>query len=417
MPRVTTRSVARRTNQRRSTWRRLAVGALSSVARHGAYTLGRYTGNAIRNYAGNAIRNWQNHRNIATGRSRPAQAPPSSGNGGHRSRFTDMNVDDLTNDRFSLVINKRRLRRASRAKIKFQETFQAIVTNSEGAAGATELRYHFHQDSFTFQNTARNSKTGQATPYFDMIMNAKTTGNAAGPVGTAAQSIAQSLNIESGRCELTFGNLENSSCTVWIYFFLCKRSTTLSPYESWVDDLSDRGYGLTTDVPTVTTDTTWGAGSVTQSFLGSFPNTPNVKRNWKLLKVRKFNLDGGQSHTINYYLKMNKRVDKDYVDPTQTNTPKFIAGLTIAPLVICRGSMVGINDTGASTTASEVTFSPCKLGVVGIRKYTFSTLPEPPTYPLELANYGIVAGTSHVYGPKIINDEDALADLVKVQVS
>jgi hypothetical protein len=76
--------------------------------------------------------------------------------------------------------------------------------------------------------------------------------------------------------------------------------------------------------------------------------------------------------------------------------------------------MVGINDTGASTTANEVTFAPCKIGVIGIRKYTFSTIPEPPTYPLEIANYGIVAGTSHVYGPKIINDEDALADLVKV---
>jgi hypothetical protein len=75
--------------------------------------------------------------------------------------------------------------------------------------------------------------------------------------------------------------------------------------------LSDRGYGLTTDVPTVTSDTTWGAGSVTQSFVGSFPNTPNVKRNWKLLKCKKFTLDGGQSHTLNYYIRMNKRVDKD----------------------------------------------------------------------------------------------------------
>lgn len=408
MARPHTRAVTRSvTNRRRVTWRGLASRLASNTARQAAFSLGRATGNALRS--------WQNHRNLTNARSQIRQAPPSGGTGGHRGRFSDMNVTDLTNDKFTMVVNKRRLKRASKTKLKLQETFQQLLVGSEGAHAMDELRVHFHAASFTAPTTSRNSKTSQSVTYFDMNPNSTTTGVSVGPFsGAVAQSMAQSINIETGRCELTFGNLENSSTTVWVYFFLCKKNTNNSPANSWNDDLDERDYALPVDVPTVTSDTTWATGGVTPAFIGTFPTTPNIKRNWKLLKVRKFNLDGGQSHTINYFLKMNKRVDKDYVSTLNSNAANYIAGLSIVPLVIARGSMVGINDTGASTTANEVTFAPVKLGIIGLRKYTFSALPEPPTYPLDVGCYGIVAGTTHVYGPKLINDEDASANVVVV---
>lgn len=326
---------------------------------------------------------------------------------------------DMSKERFKLVLSKRPVSKRSKQKLKYEEIWQGVASGNEGSQLVTEARYHQHINAFCTTSTVRNNLTTQGFSLGDLLPNQKITGNnAASIAGYAAgqASTMPSYNLESAKCTMEIANLENASCTVWVYFMLAKRNSTDSPSVLWDAQLNTEAVGTSVDVPTVTTDNTWAVGQVTKTFLNQSPlANSQVRKFFKCMKVCKFELDGGQTHVLNYDLIINKIIDMYYMNNLYTSLIKFVGGLSIVPLVVARGSLVGISDTPASTTASEVTTAPTKLGIICTRRYVLSERTEPPAKPATLASYGVVSSAgSHVFGPSLIDDEDKLAGIIKV---
>jgi len=336
-----------------------------------------------------------------------------------RSKTVRYGNDDKTTEKFRLVLNKRPVAKRTKQKLRYEEVWQNVSSANEGSQFIVEARYHHHIDAFCNATTVRNSTTGQGFILGDMLPNQKITGNNnASIAGLAAgsTSVFPSYNLERATCTMDIVNMENAGATVWVYFLLCTRNSESTPSALWDAQLNSEAIGTSTDVPTLTTDATWSIGQVTKTFLNQSPmSNSQVRRFFKVMKVCKFDLDGGETHTLQYDLIINKRIDMYYLNLLNSQGVKFVQGLSIVPLVIAKGSLVGINDTGASTTASEVTTAPTKLGMMCTRKFILSERSEPPPKPATLACYGTVSsGSAHVYGPSLINDEDANAGIIKV---
>lgn len=332
----------------------------------------------------------------------------SSSFGGH---------NDQKSTRFYLKLGKYPIKNAATGKLIFTETYQEVITGIEGRQTATESRVYLTSKSFVSTVTTRNDRLAQAVAYFNLDANQFSTGQTAGPLSAAVvSSTERKLNIHSVWTDMNFTNMQSSAVTIYCYFFLAKRDTQYSPLDYWIADCDNLDYGLPNSIyPTATTTGTWQASGTNATALFTYPNTSNVKRFYRPLKVCKMELDGGSSHRLKFSTIINKVVRWSEMNYMNNNGNTYVRGMSIVPLVICQGSPVGINDTGASTTASEVTISAPKVGISMARTYKFSTPRDVVQTPVKFNLAGMVSTTgSHVYGPKIIDDEDLAASIQRV---
>ncbi|UYD39084.1 MAG: capsid protein [Wigfec virus K19_432] len=332
----------------------------------------------------------------------------SSSFGGH---------NDQTSTKFRLKLGRYPIRNAAKAKLIFTENWQNVITGIEGRQVTTEARVYMASQSFTSTSTTRNDRFRQTPAYFDLDANQFNTGQVVGPLSSGIEiSQERQFNIHSVWTDMNFTNMQSSAATVYCYFFLAKRDTNKSPLEFWNQDCGSLDYSVSANIyPTATTSTTWQTAGTNATTLFTYPNTPNVKRNYRLLRVTKMQLDGGASHRLKFATIVNRvvRYSEMFISADAGNT--YVGGLTIVPLIICQGSPVGINDSAGATTASELTISAPKVGISLARTYKFSTPKDVVQTPVKFVLSGMVSTTgAHVYGPKLIDDEDQLADVKRV---
>lgn len=332
----------------------------------------------------------------------------SSSFGGH---------NDQTSTKFSLKLGRYPIRNAAKGKLIFTENWQNVVTGTEGRQNVSEARVYMTSQSFTNTSTIRNDRFSQTPAYFNLDANQFNTGQAVGPLSSGIEiSQERQLNIHSVWSDMNFTNMQSSAATVYCYFFLAKRDTNKSPLEWWTTDCGSLDYSVSANIyATATTSTTWQTAGTNATTLFTYPNTPNVKRNYRVLRVTKMQLDGGASHRLKFSTIVNKvvRYSEMFLSADAGNT--YVGGLSIVPLIICQGSPVGINDSAGATTASEITISAPKVGISLARTYKFSTPKDVVQTPVKFVLSGMVSTTgAHVYGPKLIDDEDQLANVQRV---
>jgi len=363
-----------------------------------AYDVGKKLGTRLK-YRGNGSKT-QTKRKYSRGSRMPR--------GGH---------NDQTSSSFTLVIRKQPLKNCSNSRFKLVETYQQIIQGVEGRQAVDTSRYMGASTPFVSSSgTTANVRTASPTAYFNLNGNQLSTGQVSGPFssGTTTSQI-QYMNVHTCFSDMNVTNLQSAAVTVYVYFMKAKHTTGLDPLEWWDRDLDNLDYGQPANIArAVTTNTTWQLGGTRSTSLGNYPNTPGLLKQYTVMRVKKLELDGGASHRIRFNTIYNRRVDRqDFQRLTDQNTP-YVGGFTIIPLIICKGSPVGINDTAASTTASEMTTSTTKVGVTLSRHWTFSTLKEPPQLPCKFTIQGLVAGTTHVFGPSLIDDEDQATTVKRV---
>lgn len=390
------------------------VGLRNALVRYGTYKAGQLAGAGLRYVAKRAARGFvRTVKNRFRGRTRTR----NNRYRGPTTRFA-YGHNDQSIKKFKLFLGRaKKCRRSRYGTIKIINTTNAIVTANEGAQAYGTLKCMNSIGQIIDKTTSRNNRYLDATAWMDMLPNnANSTQGGLSYISDSTKSTISYLNIENAHSTMQVVNMENASCTVWVYFFLCINNTRFNPTDIWANDLFDDAQGKSPSVVTTTTANTWATGRVDPSFLGQYPNTRNIKKYYKLLTCQKFLLDGGGSKRLEYDTIINKTVnDEELQDAYQSSSQYFYKNLTVVPVIVAQGAPVGINDTAASTIASEVTTAPLKIGIVQQDKIRISCPPEPSPFPIQAANYGIVtSGSPHVYGPRIINDEDALASIIRV---
>lgn len=323
--------------------------------------------------------------------------------------------NDQRSSKFKLIVAKRYLKNAAQSKLVLTETWQTVQTGIEGRQMAFTCRAYCTSSSFVSTTLARNDQISQNPRYFDLDANQFSTGQTTGPLSAAiVTSLDRRLNVHSCWTDMNMTNLENTSCTAYVYFFMCKRDTEYSPLDLWITDCNNLDYSVPINWPTLTTDSNWSATGTSPQTLGTYPTTPNIKKHYKLMKVRKLELDGGSSHRLKFPILYNRSVLYSDMNNAHNAGIRFIKNLSIVPVVIVQGSPVGISDTPGATTSTEMTTSAPKIGITISRTLKFSPPKEGPQVPVKFNMPGLVSRVgTHVYGPKIIDDNDALADVLK----
>lgn len=102
------------------------------------------------------------------------------------------------------------------------------------------------------------------------------------------------------------------------------------------------------------------------------------KQKWHILKSYRIVLQPGDAHKISGSLSWNKTFARAQLntDPAVT----FLGGITVVPLMICNGSVVGLAGPAVGSPpvipdATEVTYGPTKIGYIQDLEYHFKALP------------------------------------------
>ena len=126
-----------------------------------------------------------------------------------------------------------------------------------------------------------------------------------------------------------FVNLENVDVTCWLYFFLATKNQANDPIYLMDQDLSVMA--LSNGSPsyaTSTTSTDWSKGKVDHTQPGIFPNTPMVKKKFRAICCKKFVLQAGAHHELDYELAVNTVITKHYMAQLYATGNKYAAGIT-----------------------------------------------------------------------------------------
>lgn len=390
-------------NYRRRTRYGQAVGASGRVTSTAYNRSGRYTGR----YSKLRFRSGRYSRRSKYGWRRKK----SSSFGGH---------NDQTSTKFKLVLGRYPIRNAAKGKLIYHENYQTVIQGIEGRQSAYELRHMLTAKSFVAESVVRNDRVSQTPAYFDLDANQYATGAVSGPLySTIPQqvtSLMRRLNVHSCWTDMNITNMQNSAATVYVFFFLAKSDSQFGPWDYWNADCNMLDYFQSPNqYSTTTADPNWDCMGTRPDTLFTYPNTLRVKRYFKTLKVCKMELDGGASHRLKFQTVINRVIAYSEAEIQNSANNQWMRGLTVTPLVIVQGSPVGVNDEPGATTASEITTSAPKIGVTMSRTYKFSTPKDVIQTPVKFLVSGLVSYTgSHVYGPKLIDDEDSVADVVKV---
>jgi len=235
-----------------------------------------------------------------------------------------------------------------------------------------------------------------------------------GPMSTTGPMDPDKLGFIGFDDHMSLINLENIATDVQIIWMMCKMSSNNSPIQAWSNALLEEGF---TQVP-ATFQSTLGVlpvlgGQPTYQAYGTHPyELKTFKKWWKIIGSNSVTLQPGDQVNYSRFVAVNRIVSKRFISDQNT---AYIANLTVVPLLIIRGSLVGVCVPDATVPVgpkpvSEVTYGTTKIGYLSNREYKFAALGQPrfqtnrvyqgelinsiPTQPLRIINDVDVVGSS-----------------------
>lgn len=234
------------------------------------------------------------------------------------------------------------------------------------------------------------------------------TGPAPSPLANYEYGV-EKVRITAGCVSMT-----NFPQEVELFYFLCKKDTDNNPQTVWGNVLAARGSMMATAAQaTLTTGATATGGALELGMYDQPPPThyKEFRNIWKTVFHEKFVLQPGDTRKFVVDVHVNKKIFCENLTSERTRT--FLAGYSIVPYGIMRGSLVGIKDS----SSVEVTFGKCEVGFYQQNDYTFRSIKQSAlsqTYEFP----AMVSGPTHTglaqtaVPESIVNDVDAF-DSVK----
>lgn len=216
------------------------------------------------------------------------------------------------------------------------------------------------------------------------------------------------IHVASANYRLDLLNMSNIPADVEILYLVSNRDQAQSPTAAWNLCIEEEQLNQVTPVAAATDSTfTGGVGFRQQDNVGNHPmQYANFKKYWKVIGQYKVVLQPGNQHSmksrIHWHKTFTRKVLNAY-DPDIT----YLKGISVMPMIIANGGLVGIISEAASTNPSkEVVNGPVKLGWKQELEYIFKALPV-QRLKTQRVFEGLMEPTiPSVYTLKIIDDQD-----------
>lgn len=190
---------------------------------------------------------------------------------------------------------------------------------------------------------------------------------------------------------------------VKVYWMTPVFDTNVNPIDTWVglNDSKRLGQGPQAVASTLATPTAT-AGFATVNDIDSNPfHHREFKKHWRALKANHIILQAGEQVDMKIKFDYEKIVNRETL--AIRNTP-YLAGLTIIPIIITYGGLIGISPDLPSK-CSEVGHGAPKVGTVMNQLFTFGALPQSRISSARTYD-GMIAGSTEII--KTIDDDDAV---------
>lgn len=213
--------------------------------------------------------------------------------------------------------------------------------------------------------------------------------------------------IKSVRHQCEMLSMTNYPQSVKLYYLTPKYDTNVNPIDFWSNLLIQKKNGQAAagstgdpNVPTVT------SGSADGSAVGESPFIfKQFLNNWKIVASEKVVLQPGDSRNLKLEVNYNKVIRRSTLVTNRTS--QFLAGLTVFPMVICRGALTGVQASGdIGGPAIDVTYGVSKVGFITTDSVHFGSLAV-AKYDIARIHQGELINVNTTnFGASIINDMD-----------
>jgi len=250
-------------------------------------------------------------------------------------------------------------------RLKFKDTFTAIIKGSLGLQTVYDGRYFHHNQQLTGPDvpdaTIRNDRSQSATNPFDLNPNKATTGG--GEIPATINPTHDVIYCSYQKTEMTLTNLQNISQTVDIYWFLCKNDNSKEPSACWQLDVDHKAFGQPLNVQPTNAATTPVAGTPNINTYGEYPGKnatagPTLHKNWSIVEHKSFILGVGQ--TIKY--EFTRPIHKKLQHNTYTGTENHYKGLTFVPMFIIKPQPILVRIASEAATTQIMNTGPTLIG-------------------------------------------------------
>nr|WAE42861.1 MAG: capsid protein [Cressdnaviricota sp.] len=310
--------------------------------------------------------------------------------------------NDMSTKTLYIRLRKRKIRDKAATKFKYIHTYQSIVQGLEGLQGVSSAHAVLTSAAFVSSTATRGDPINIGAKIFDMNPNARVTGSAIVATGTNPD---QFINVERVCQVITVWNMEPVANNTFILWCIPVADTKIAPDAWWTSCIAAETLGVPIDSFAATANVlTAGFGSVGSIFhYGLYPTmSPAFKKLWKIVRVHKVTLQGGDQRSVKMCIDVNKTYNLNEVQNQFNNSEFYMKGTTVVPMIVTRSGLVRTLDGGVK----NVTFGVNELGITCREEYVFSTKKGPPVAPITYSFYGTV-GTGVGATEHIINDVDA----------
>lgn len=286
----------------------------------------------------------------------------------------------------------------------FNTSYQGIISDIQGrqALGTAEIILCRDQlmgptDNSRFVTTKYDTDLYKLNPFFSVPTSLYYS-----PTATDVVNIDM-LGVRSVGISMRFISMKSFPQEVEIYWCIPKIDLDNNAQVDWETILSDKSMNQAAQAPQTTISTAPATGGAPVSNeVGQLPTKHREWRKlWRVVKHYRLGLQSGEQINIQTKIKYNKVIPRTNL---VSRTSQFLAGITLYPLIIVRGALVGASST-SSTEATEVTFGAPKVGFVFNYSFKFAALGQ-SRINTERSYRGYLVNS--VASQRILNDDEAV---------
>jgi len=315
---------------------------------------------------------------------------------------------DMTTHHFPLkALGSKKVR--SMGTFRYAEQRQAIVEqNSPGRQLVADVqgwctRYQLNGTALTIDR--RNGITWSVSP-FQLNPFAAVPTSPLYPGVHPAVVDGDKFHVASANYRLDLLNMSNIPADVEILFLVSNRDQATSPSAAWQYCIEEEQLNQPTPLPANDdADFDGGVGYRQIDNVGNHPmQYASFKKYWKMIGQYKVVLQPGNQHSMKSRIHWHKTFTRKVLNAYEAGIT-YLKGVSVMPMVIANGGLVGIISEAASINPSkEVVNGPVKLGWKQELEYIFKALPVERLKTTRVFE-GLMEPTAP-YTLKIIDDQD-----------
>lgn len=321
------------------------------------------------------------------------------------SQHNDLSIHKLPN----MAVPGAPLRaKGPKISTRFRHNQQAVVNALQGRQGLRELEFMMNREKIigTVSGTANLNFLDAVSMW---AMNTKTSRDSTILFPGPSPEVENTQSIFVKGCALTLEsvNLASVPVHVEIYFLTPKYDTNDNPINAWNTVLNREGY----TAPVVTGRANFASGvlvgkDAAENWGAKLFGNDGIGRVWTKMGYKHYVLQPGDQRNYKTYVRYNKYIKRSTFLDQRTHT--YLKGLTVVPLVIVRGGVVGVTESPEASSV-EVAHSACKVGFISTFNWSLG-FPPNPSLPVTVAEDDLVTAFP-VNQQKVVNDVDEPDDV------